>query len=493
MALDLSQPQQNTTPAPQTFYYGWGGQWGYPSAPQGWAAYQSQPQGGGGYSDDYWDSIPAQYYGGYDSPMQQAQAMQSHGSGPNYNAMYNMAYAANAPYMQAQNAGAVQQAGYLASPYHQAQNANMWSQSQYASPYAVPGGFAGTSAGGDPGNAPSLTRYAGAAAQPNNYEAYLAQRAASGAPAPAGQSGALMPGGANYTGQPKPPPPPKMPTESTRTSRGGQQVTAQPTQEAWASYYQQLGYDELTALQMAQQQIQRQSQIDQMQANPMQPGGAQSATPQGQVYSMPYSAATPDEQNQVVSDLARQTQEAFDAANQANEQRYQDILGGYQTREEAANALVQALGASQAEDINRSYAQSQAGMRQNMVDRGLFNTTVLDSSARGIESDRQKSLRDLTETIARIRLGTMLGTSGDRLGFMERRNDVGPDPMAYANLMMQMGAGGVGTGFVPQYPMMYPQPTYGQTAAPEPAQSTAALPPPPSNQRQAQIQKAGAA
>jgi hypothetical protein len=113
--------------------------------------------------------------------------------------------------------------------------------------------------------------------------------------------------------------------------------------------------------------------------------------------------------------LMKQYTDAQEKANAENEKRYQQALGLYDT-----------LGKSGAEDITKQTGQQQAGARQNLVERGLGNTTIGSSVATGIASQGQSNLLRLQESLA-----------SQKAGLMERRNDQGPNLGLYANLLQQ--------------------------------------------------------
>lgn len=58
------------------------------------------------------------------------------------------------------------------------------------------------------------------------------------------------------------------------------------------------------------------------------------------------------------------------------------------------------LGQTQAQDINQQYTQAQDQANQNMVDRGLGNTTVAQNVDRGYTLDKQRALTNLAQNVA---------------------------------------------------------------------------------------------
>ena len=112
-------------------------------------------------------------------------------------------------------------------------------------------------------------------------------------------------------------------------------------------------------------------------------------------------------------DIVKQLQAAQTAANKANEDRYQSILGTFSSMGQAGEAR-----------IGQVEQQAQAKNTQDLTNRGLGNTTVTSSTNRGIASDAEAARQQLAENVA---------TS--KAGVMERKTDQGPDMSMYANLL----------------------------------------------------------
>lgn len=132
----------------------------------------------------------------------------------------------------------------------------------------------------------------------------------------------------------------------------------------------------------------------------------------------------------------RQIMDAYNqqhnAANTANEGRYQDILKNYRLGGKADRA-----------DITRSGMEERASGTQDLMSRGLFNTTVLDAM-------RQRSMEGQQRNIMRVNEGVRQNVAG----VMERRTDQGPDTGMFAQLLQaaargqgqQAGQAGQGVG-----------------------------------------------
>lgn len=107
------------------------------------------------------------------------------------------------------------------------------------------------------------------------------------------------------------------------------------------------------------------------------------------------------------------------AANQANELRYQDIL-----------KTLKGQGESSKRDIAMGGREERADISQDLIGRGLFNTTTLDAlKNRSREREGRESTR-IDESVA------------DRTaGVMERRTDQGPNAGLFAQLLQSIGQG----------------------------------------------------
>jgi hypothetical protein len=131
-------------------------------------------------------------------------------------------------------------------------------------------------------------------------------------------------------------------------------------------------------------------------------------------------------------------------ANKANEQRYQEGLstlhGGYDN----AMNLLQGAGTAAHTRIGQ---QEQAGIGnalQTSVSRGLTNTTIQDSLQRGVHRDAEQARQSVDEAVAGQKAGVEQNKANSIAGFIERRNDNGPDLSLLSTLMR--GAAGDTSG-----------------------------------------------
>jgi len=113
------------------------------------------------------------------------------------------------------------------------------------------------------------------------------------------------------------------------------------------------------------------------------------------------------------ADVFKKLQKSWKAANTANETRYQGILDQYSN-----------LGQAGMTRIGQQEQQAMASGTQDLASRGLGNTTIRGSMARGVASDAE---------LARQQLGESVATQ--KAGVMERRTDEGPDLAMFSNLL----------------------------------------------------------
>ena len=116
-------------------------------------------------------------------------------------------------------------------------------------------------------------------------------------------------------------------------------------------------------------------------------------------------------------DIIKQMQTAQEKANLLNEQRYQQVLGQFESLGKAGRAR-----------IEQQTTQRQAAATQALTSRGLGGTTITSAVGRGIAGEGELQRQQLEESVAM-----------QKAGVMERRTDVGPDLGMFANLLQIAG------------------------------------------------------
>ena len=163
-------------------------------------------------------------------------------------------------------------------------------------------------------------------------------------------------------------------------------------------------------------------------------------------------------------------QRAMDESRAANEGRYNDILDLYGQRHNTAMENLGNLGLTERNRINENWNRLQGSLENDMMQRGLQNTTLRGQALQGITREQERAMGELQQRLNSTAIGLDAGLSGDMLGFMERREDVGPDPAFLAQLTQAMGEGGYGTTGAGSPPIT-PQGSGTGTATPAPGSS----------------------
>lgn len=179
--------------------------------------------------------------------------------------------------------------------------------------------------------------------------------------------------------------------------------------------------------------------------------------------------------NPFAQDLGSAYQSAYNSALAQNQANYSNILKGYmqtlqgqQTAQQAIgsgysqlynNVLkgIQGVGKSQAQAIADAYAQQSGASQQDLINRGLGNSTVLSSVQRGLQADKTKADTALANQIAQLTAGyqSQLGGQGlayaaqsaaantaqqnRQLDWMNSVQSPYPDSRMYAALLQQQG------------------------------------------------------
>ena len=143
-----------------------------------------------------------------------------------------------------------------------------------------------------------------------------------------------------------------------------------------------------------------------------------------------------------VAAIAGGYQSAYDEAKTANESRYQDIKGGYQGVYDRTMAGLDERSGQARQDITDDYRKTGAATQQRMTGRGLYNTSAATSMAASNERERSAALNRQGDSDLDRRIGYDVGLTGDKLSFMERREDEYPDQQMLVGLADAIGRAG---------------------------------------------------
>lgn len=142
-----------------------------------------------------------------------------------------------------------------------------------------------------------------------------------------------------------------------------------------------------------------------------------------------------------IQDIIDRYQQLMDQANAANEGRYQQGLGWYDDQFKllqqgygSARKDIMQVGRQALSDIQRQTAERQGMTMQSTMDRGFFNSSVLDALQNRNVEEGNRATADVQERIAGLRsglterqTGALAGSLGDKIGFLERRTDLAPN------------------------------------------------------------------
>lgn len=180
----------------------------------------------------------------------------------------------------------------------------------------------------------------------------------------------------------------------------------------------------------------------------------------GESYAGAYNAAL-----QFNSANYAQILSGYNNTAQSQQQEQQRILGGYGQLQGNVMGSIAGIDKAQRQQIADTYSQNVGAESQRLISRGLGNSTVQQSVARGLLYDKEKSDVNLTNQTQGLNAQYMsqLGLAG--LGYQERANQQNtslasqqlqwlnsinaayPDARAYAQLAQMKGQAAGGAGF----------------------------------------------
>lgn len=136
--------------------------------------------------------------------------------------------------------------------------------------------------------------------------------------------------------------------------------------------------------------------------------------------------------------LAENIQRMQNTAMGQQQAAQQTIGGGYNQLQNNVLGTIQGIGKSQSQAIADVYGQQSGALAQQLVNRGLGNTTVQGSMQRGLDLDQQKAQIALANQLAQLSAGyqSQLGLSG-----LNYQNQAAMQNSAQQNMMAQTQAG----------------------------------------------------
>lgn len=124
--------------------------------------------------------------------------------------------------------------------------------------------------------------------------------------------------------------------------------------------------------------------------------------------------------NQGYQQLQGQQGNGFNDLINSLSKGYQGVGQGYDNVSQQIMNNLSLLGSTQQQDINQAYQQQGAKAQQDLVDRGLGNTTIKQSVDRGIGLDRQRALMGNAANTQQMVNSALMQTAYPQLQFGER-------------------------------------------------------------------------
>ena len=143
----------------------------------------------------------------------------------------------------------------------------------------------------------------------------------------------------------------------------------------------------------------------------------------------------------------REAEEKIEEANNANETRYNQIMGDLDARYNRVMDRIGNFGVAARADLQERAAEALGNIHANLSARGLGNSTVLAAFQQRNARDLAREQQRLSETVDTRAMNADMQMTSDKAGFMERREDVAPDWGQLQEMAMKYGVGNEGRGF----------------------------------------------
>ena len=154
--------------------------------------------------------------------------------------------------------------------------------------------------------------------------------------------------------------------------------------------------------------------------------------------------------------IIQRMEAAQKAANEANLLRYEQLLQaigdlGAQTHGTYQEAFqnIEGLGTAARQRVQQGKIRGQARAEQDLISRGLGNTTIRGGAMRGIAEDAERQQQAIDEAVGSQRSSLLQGRAGMeaqiggmRAGAIEGRRDIGPDMSLMASLLQAAASQG---------------------------------------------------
>ncbi len=141
-------------------------------------------------------------------------------------------------------------------------------------------------------------------------------------------------------------------------------------------------------------------------------------------------------------DAINKAETSLDKVNAANQLRFDTGISNLEALRDRSNTAIDTFGNQERSDINTQFARLGADTNQDLISRGLRNTTIAPSVQKGITGEKVKAFGRLGESLRRERFNTDLQTTSAIEGLRERRTDTATGLQLLPELLRQFGASG---------------------------------------------------
>lgn len=132
-------------------------------------------------------------------------------------------------------------------------------------------------------------------------------------------------------------------------------------------------------------------------------------------------------------------QNAYNEAKQANLERYQQILGNYDTMYEQQKEMIGNMGNAEKQELKEIAGKGYARNADTVVKSGMLGTTVKPALDRQVSKDHARNVANVNERLNQAKLNSYGNYMQGKMGVMERRTDSYPEMGNYLQLMQMYG------------------------------------------------------
>jgi hypothetical protein len=146
----------------------------------------------------------------------------------------------------------------------------------------------------------------------------------------------------------------------------------------------------------------------------------------------------------LLQQLLQQLQQSQSGANRTNQNQYKQLLASVANTRKGVEGLFGDLGKSGMQRIGENEAQQRGQTEQDLMSRGLGNTTIRNTMLGGVSRNAEMERQNLTSGIAGQKLGATMQLGQMQGDAILSRMNQGPDMSTYMNLIQQLAQSGGG-------------------------------------------------